>query len=127
MSDRAKYWERLVVAWEKSGLSQAEFCRRRRLKAVTFSWWKGRLRGWEQRGGTRVNGLAARAHDSTRADFVEVALPKSPSVVGSASMPGFTAEPRNYEIALTSGRVIRLPHDFDPNIVARLVSAVESC
>ena len=127
MSDRARYWGRLVAAWENSGLSQAAFCRRRRLKAVTFSWWKRRLRGSEQRGGTRVNGLAARAHDSTRADFVEVALPKSSSVVGPTLTPGFTAELRGYEIALTSGRVIRLPHDFDPNIVARLIAAVESC
>ncbi len=40
MSDRARYWQRLVTAWGKSGLSQAEFCRRREVKAVNFGWWK---------------------------------------------------------------------------------------
>lgn len=40
MSGRAKYWRRLVTAWEKSGLSQAEFCRRRDIKPVNFGWWK---------------------------------------------------------------------------------------
>jgi len=43
MSDRARYWQRLVAAWEKSGLSQAEFCRRRKVKAVNFGWWKRKL------------------------------------------------------------------------------------
>ncbi len=43
MTDRAKYWARMVTAWEASGLTQAEFCRRRGLKAVTFAWWKRQL------------------------------------------------------------------------------------
>ena len=40
MSDRTRYWQRQVSAWGNSGLSQAEFCRRRRIKAVTFGWWE---------------------------------------------------------------------------------------
>jgi len=43
MSERAVYWRRLLADWERSGLSQAEFCRRRGVKAVTFAWWKSRL------------------------------------------------------------------------------------
>jgi len=27
MSNRAKYWARLVASWRKSALTQAEFCR----------------------------------------------------------------------------------------------------
>jgi hypothetical protein len=30
----------LVATWEKSELSQAEFCRRRAIEAVNFGWWK---------------------------------------------------------------------------------------
>ncbi len=45
MSERAAYWRRLLGEWEQSGLSQAEFCRRRGLKAVNLAWWKRRLRG----------------------------------------------------------------------------------
>ena len=44
MSERARYWQRLLAAWEKSGLSQAEFCRRRKVKAVNFGWWKRKLK-----------------------------------------------------------------------------------
>ena len=45
MTDRAKYWQRMLTTWEASGLTQAEFCRRRGLKAVTFAWWKRQLVG----------------------------------------------------------------------------------
>ena len=45
MTNRAKYWARLVESWQKSGLTQAEFCRRRGVNAVTFAWWKGKFRG----------------------------------------------------------------------------------
>jgi hypothetical protein len=45
MSDRARYWAGLVASWQKSGVSQTEFCRRRGVNAITFSCWKGRLLG----------------------------------------------------------------------------------
>ena len=61
MSDRARYWQQLVSAWEKSGLSQAEFCRRRRIKAVTFGWWKRKLRGPRKKRGRRVNHARSKA------------------------------------------------------------------
>jgi len=32
-----------------------------------------------------------------------------------------------YEMVLSRGRVIRLPVDFDPDAVSRLITAVESC
>lgn len=45
MSDRAACWRELLTEWEGSGVSQAEFCRQRGLKAVNLAWWKRRLRG----------------------------------------------------------------------------------
>jgi hypothetical protein len=39
-------------------------------------------------------------------------------VVGAAS--------KRYEIVLSGGRVLRVPADFDPAHVARLIAAVES-
>ncbi len=49
MSDRAKYWQGLIAAWERSGLTQAEFCRRRGVKPVSFAWWKRKLGGTKGR------------------------------------------------------------------------------
>ena len=70
MSDRAAYWQRLLEEWSRSGLSQAEFCRRRGVKAVTFAWWKRRL----GQTGSKGRGPGPRR---TRTGFVEVALRQS--------------------------------------------------
>ena len=43
-TERVRYWLGLVDAWSGSGLSQAEFCRRRGVNGVTFAWWKRPLR-----------------------------------------------------------------------------------
>ncbi len=117
MSDRARYWRRLVAAWEKSGLSQAEFCRRRKVKAVNFGWWKRKLESISQshpgpsRSGSNRKGSSPK---SARPRFVE--LRTTDTVAAPA-----------YEVVLRGGRVIRLPQGFDPAVVAQLVVAVESC
>ena len=127
MSDRARCWQRLVAAWEKSELSQAEFCRRRKVDAGSFGWWKRRLKGTAKPARRRVGGNSGRPKTGEHANFVEVALPNSARVVGSTVMPGLALGPCGYEVALNNGRVIRLPQDFDPAVVAQLVIAVESC
>jgi hypothetical protein len=119
MSERARNWERLVAKWKRSGLSQAAFCRRHDLKYVTFGWWKRRFerplkeRSQLARGMTRASRDAGGEDNrATAADFVEVSL-SQPAVAG-------------YEVVLSGGRAIRLPHDFDPERVSRLVLSLES-
>jgi hypothetical protein len=127
MSDRARYWQRLVAAWEKGGLSQAEFCRRRKVSAGSFAWWKRRLTGAAKQTRRRVGRNAGGPQRGKHAGFVEVALPKTTFAVGSTPMPALAVGRSGYEIALSSGRVIRLPQNFDPAVVAQLVTALESC
>lgn len=40
---REQRWRELLVRWQDSGLSQAEFCRRRGIPVWKFLWWKKRL------------------------------------------------------------------------------------
>lgn len=129
MIDRTKHWRGLVDSWERSGLSQSEFCRRRGVKLVTFGWWKRRLKGvgkltgrFRGGGGSKARGRAELVNRGT-AQFVEVALPRTATAIESTS---FAASDR-YEIALNGGRVIRLPHFFEPAVVVRLVRVLESC
>ena len=130
MTDRARHWHGLVDAWATSGLSQAEFCRRRGVKAVTFGWWKRRLKGARipaggirgDAGGSMARGCGKIVEHGT-AQFVEVALPQAAPAGESTS----SAAPGCYEIALNGGRAIRLPHAFEPAVVARLVTVLESC
>lgn len=119
MTERANQWRVWLARWERSGLSQADFCRRHGLKAVTFSWWKRELgdgRTRRRRRGER--GDSAQAAER-RPKFVEVAV---------ASPRPSLSEPRTsgYEIVLQSGHIIRLPGEFDAQAVARLIVAVES-
>jgi len=110
MSDRAKYWARLVERWEQSGLSQAEFCRRRDVNYGTFAWWKRQL-GRPTGDVPKQPGRLAKA--SRR--FVEVRL--------ASPLPAAPA----YEVVLAGGRSIRVGAQFDLEILSRLIAAVESC
>jgi len=129
MTNRAKYWQRMVVAWEASGLSQADFCRRRGLKAVTFAWWKRQLVGTPGHGG---RGGSARRKASTGQKgpaFVEVAMPDGVAAGRSARVSDAgSAQASRYEVALPCGTSIRLPADFDVGRASQLISAVaQSC
>jgi hypothetical protein len=121
MSDRAVYWRRLLAEWERSGLSQAEFCRRRDIKAVNLAWWKRRLKGTDHADGGR---RARQPRRGGRDGFVEVALRRGPS--SAAAMGATTIIPASdrYEVVLPGGVGLRLPDDFDAERVARLVQAL---
>jgi hypothetical protein len=137
MSERAAYWQRLLADWERSGLSQAEFCRRRRVKAVTFAWWKRRLQG---SAGAGRNRQKRRRRSVKGAAFVEVALPRGPASASDRSsastLHSSAVHPMalhaaamlpavdGYELVLPGGACLRLPADFDPERVARFVQAV---
>ena len=120
-SDRARYWARMVAAWERSALTQAEFCRRRGVNPVTFSGWKGRLLGQGDSSSSSTGRPSAGASTGKTVrrggGFVELRLP-------GGLCPPATA---GYEIVLPRGRAIRLPVDFDLDAVSRLITAVESC
>lgn len=110
MTERARYWSDLVSAWGQSGLSQVEFCRMRGIKAGTFAWWKRQF-------GKPAGDLAKRRGQQPRppaARFVEVRLP------AASPLP-------TYEVVLARGRSVRVPAEFDPQVLSRLITAVESC
>jgi transposase len=109
MTERAKYWARQMAAWKRSGLSQVEFCRREKIKGGTFAWWKRQL--------GKAGGKPAKRRGRPRKKtgrFVEVRL------AGASTQQG-------YEVLLACGRSIRVPTQFDPQTLSRLITAVESC
>jgi len=121
MTNRAKYWARLVNSWRKSGLTQAEFCRRRGVKAVTFAWWKGRFRGTGERADHRKSRSTARGR-RREAEFTEVMWPGRVLADGMAATRD--ASLGGYEIVLGDGLSLRLPGDFDPEKVSQLIALV---
>lgn len=118
MTERAKHWRRVLWEWERSGLSQAAFCRERGIQAGTLAWWKRQLRqaGVVSRSDSRrrAGGQKRRRSSAARAGFVEVQLSDGARIGG-------------YEVVVSRGRVIRVPGDFDSQSLSRLIAAVESC
>jgi len=129
MTDRAKYWRRMLTAWEASGLTQAEFCRRRGLKAVTFGWWKRQLVGKPGRGGRSGDACRKSSTGQKRPAFVEVAMPDGVAAGRSAKVSDLgSGQASGYEVALPCGTSIRLPVDFDVDRASQLIHAVaRSC
>ena len=125
MSNRAQYWARLVAAWERSGLTQAEFCRRQGVKAVTFAWWKGKLSGTAGLGHRRGHRPTARGRRAA-AKFAEVLLPSRVSAAGAPMSVAPDVPLTGYEIVLANGSLIRLPSAFDPKRVSQLIGLVAS-
>ena len=105
-TDRAAYWRKHISQWSKSGLTQAEYCRRKEVSAAAFQWWKGELRRKSK----------AKKKPSTSMQFVEV-HGVSPAHVGHGE---------TYEVVLSRGRAIRVSSDFDSDVLKRLIAAVES-
>ncbi len=128
MTDRAKYWQRMLTAWESSGLTQAEFCRRRGVKAVTFAWWKRQLVGPIRGGGRSRRKRVGRqaGAGSSAPSFVEVALPDGAGR-SLAGREGAGDGELGYEVVFPSGVSIRLPADFAMDKAAHLIQAVRSC
>lgn len=152
MTERARYWSDEVAAWSRSGLSQAEFCRRRGIKVGTFTWWKrqferrqagdvpkrrgrppkmsGRLDSRSVEQGLR-NGSRGRLATER---FVEVRLTSANSPRQARSLglsktvePTGSSSHTGYEIVVARGRSIRVPLPFDPQVLSHLITVVESC
>ena len=129
MTERAWYWRRYLDRWERSGLSQAAFCRRHGLKAVTFAWWKRKL-GAGAASQQRRGGSGKRSSSHTRASLRKRTY-SGPDVNSTSNAnfvevemisPGMTA----YEVVLSRGVVLRLPPDFDPDKVSQLLATVSA-
>jgi hypothetical protein len=41
---KRNFWKRHIEGWSRSGSIQAEYCRRHKLSAKSFTYWKGRFR-----------------------------------------------------------------------------------
>lgn len=105
-TSRAAYWQKHISQWSECGLTQAEYCRRNKLSAAAFNWWKRHLRKKSK----------TQKDSSTSMQFVEVH--------GVSPAHGSLGE--TYEVVLSRGRAIRVGRDFDSDVLKRLITAVES-
>ncbi|MHC4169603.1 MAG: IS66 family insertion sequence element accessory protein TnpA [Planctomycetota bacterium] len=115
-TSRAAYWQKHISQWSGTGLTQAEYCRRNKLSAAAFHWWKGHLRKKAE----VQKGLSTKRQQpngpANTMQFVEV----------HGVRPTHAGRGETYEVVLSRSRAIRVGRDFDSDVLKRLIVVVES-
>lgn len=101
---------RLLQAFDRSGLSLAEFERRHNLSPNRLSWWRKRL------------GIAASAPDTRPTPASVTFLPVRVAVPPRAVPAPTAAAP--IELVLPDGSVVRVPPSFDAPTLTRLLDVL---
>ena len=102
LKQKRTFWPEHITSWEKTEMSQAEYCRRYGLSSKSFTYWKKR------QGQTKVNPVS----------FVPVPLAPAIDVgnkIGSASLC----------IVLDERYRVEVGDDFSPLTLQRLVHVLE--
>ncbi len=123
-------WAKRVERWRESGLTAKEYAAEVGLNANTLAHWGWRLRGEEQAKPRRKPAKAGRGQRG----WLEVVAPGGDSTVATiemdadggaggrlgSSMTGW------FELVMGSGRVIRVPAEFDGQALSRLLAVLEA-
>ena len=109
---------RMVTEYCDSGITQREFCARRKVSIGTLQYWLRKIARDEER------------RSPAAPQLVEVSLVKAePGTArfAAGNGPGVLAAEaaRSYEVVLTGERRLRIPTGFDAGEVAALVSLLE--
>jgi len=121
---RRAHWQALLTAWRRSGLSQAEFCRRRDLAPGTFGWWKHTLA--READASRRTARPAPARAVVAPTFVPVRVVPAPVPSPATPVgPSPTAD-ATLEIVLARGRLVRVRGAVTAPWLAAVVAALEA-
>ncbi len=96
--ERAEFWENHIQAWQETGLSQSEYCRRNELIRHRFWYWRKRTE----------------EADKKEISFVPVPLPAKP--MGPA--------PQVVRVVTPNGYRVELAGSFDPILVGQLMHSI---
>jgi len=147
---RSRYWRGRMAAWERSGLTQAEFCRRKGLSRAAFGWWRHRFKKarWEEEIGARTsadrdsgtrrrkrsagrtegNGRRNREKESGEPAPLFIPIEVKSGVVQDKSGVAEESSGDRIEVMLASGHRLRVPNGFHSETLVRLVEILEgSC
>ena len=101
-------WAKRVEGWRRSRLSAADYAAKVGVNPRSLAWWKWQLES------TSTARKTARSRKPRRSlsplTFVEVAPPRMTS---------------GLEVVAPSGMCIRVPEDFDPVVLGRLLDVLE--
>jgi 23S rRNA-/tRNA-specific pseudouridylate synthase len=108
-TERQAFWRDQLLQWAQSGMGQKQFCRQRGLSPHAFTWWKAKYRD-ELNLPYRAVHKSSSKHSKNHFVEVKVSSHKTESL---------------YEVVLSNGRSIRVTKQFDPDVLRKLIAAVE--
>jgi hypothetical protein len=109
-TERQAFWRDQLLQWAQSGMGQRQFCRQRGLSPHAFTWWKVKYRDELN---LPYRAIKKSSGKNSKNRFVEVKV--------SSQMPELL-----YEVVLANRRSIRVTKRFDPDVLKKLIAAVES-
>ena len=105
-------WKSLLNEFRRSGLTQAEFCRRRQISLPSF-----RKHLYQPRP-SQTASSDGRPSAGADAQFLPVTILPDPT-------PPITASPSHLELILSNGRRIAVAPGFDPQTLRHLIAVLE--
>lgn len=127
-SSRAIYWSAILADFRRSGMTHVQFCSVRRISIHSFRSWLYRLRP----------GLPPRrprsSHTSTPTPpppandpppFLPVHVRDRARAATTADIPHIDPPSSSLELVLDKRHLLRIPSDFDPATLHRLLDALE--
>jgi hypothetical protein len=105
-------WKSLLNEFRRSGLTQAEFCRRRRISLHSFRKHLYQPRPSRPASSDDRSSVGADHH------FLPVTILPDPT-------PSVVASPSHLELILSNGRRIAVTPGFDPRTLRHLIAVVE--
>jgi len=122
LTEKERFYRELFEDAEHRGISLAQLAVEKDLAVGTLSWWRSEIRRREAlRRGVKVKGTNSRSEESI--DFVPVEVATAPETPTESASRG---EARDFEVLLPGGAVVRVPEDFAPDCLTRLVRAVNA-
>ena len=112
---REAHWRGVLRAWETSGLSQKEFCRRKGHSFTSFHHWRQEIRRRDAlRRRQERRGLRHAQNPPPLPDFAPV------RVISTPARP-----PWALEIALADGKAVRVAPEADPETLRKVLAVLE--
>lgn len=135
--DRLKYWRQILAAFEASGLSGQEYCRKNGVPYTAFANRRRRIALMDAQAltekkpaskkfaGRKPAASASSAKTPRDVEFAEVKL--SDRDLGTKAPIQLAGVVSTLEIVLPNGIVVRLPQGYPLHMLSQVVSIMEEC
>ena len=121
--EKQRFWGAQLRAWQQSGLTQAEFCRRQGFGRNTFATWKHRLGLREQEPAQEV-GMADGGREVSPARWVAVRIRPDAQACAAVTAPA-VGPSAALTLVTRGGYRIEVGDGFAPDTLARLLATLE--